>query len=121
MKVLTVVTLLFMSLILESCAVNRAMDASQAKTDLIGMSKDQILSCMGAPVREKGTESVEVWSYDSGGSAVHSSGRTAQRYCIVDIVFSRGYVANLNYIGPTGGLLTGDEQCAYAIENCLAE
>jgi len=29
-----------------------------------------------------------------------------------------GYVTAVNYQGPTGGLLTCGEQCAYAVEAC---
>jgi hypothetical protein len=29
-----------------------------------------------------------------------------------------GRVSRVNYVGPTGGLLTGGEQCAFAVQNC---
>ncbi len=34
-------------------------------------------------------------------------------------VFAGGNVSTVNYQGPTGGLITAGEQCAYAIEVCL--
>jgi hypothetical protein len=32
---------------------------------------------------------------------------------------NKGQVAAVNYTGPTGGLLTAGEQCAYAIDACV--
>jgi hypothetical protein len=31
----------------------------------------------------------------------------------------RGRVDRINYVGPTGGLFTRGEQCAFAIDNCV--
>jgi hypothetical protein len=36
----------------------------------------------------------------------------------VNIVMTNGVVSEVNYTGPTGGLLTQGEQCAYAVQNC---
>jgi hypothetical protein len=66
----------------------------------------------------------EVWAYNSGnwttgtdasygrfgGTAISSS-----RFCNINVVMNKGQVATVNYTGPTGGLLTASEQCAYAI------
>ena len=70
----------------------------------------------------------EVWGYNSGngttvtdasfgkfgGTAVSSS-----RFCNVNIVMTGGQVSAVNYTGPTGGLLTAGEQCAYAVDACV--
>jgi hypothetical protein len=54
-------------------------------------------------------------SYDRyGGTAVSSN-----RFCNVNIVFAGGQVSAVNYTGPTGGLLTAGEQCAYAVNACV--
>ena len=42
-----------------------------------------------------------------------------RRFCTINVVMTEGRVAQLNYSGPTGGLLTGGEQCAFALENCV--
>jgi hypothetical protein len=34
-------------------------------------------------------------------------------------VMNKGQVAAVNYAGPTGGLLTAGEQCAYAVDACV--
>jgi hypothetical protein len=33
--------------------------------------------------------------------------------------FAAGAVSAVNYQGPTGGLITAGEQCAYAVEPCV--
>jgi hypothetical protein len=54
-------------------------------------------------------------SYDRyGGTAVASS-----RFCNINIVMASGRVTVVNYTGPTGGLLTAGEQCAYAVDACV--
>src|ERR1700694_4887315 len=39
----------------------------------------------------------------------------SRRFCTVNIVMTEGQVSRVNYAGPTGGLLTGGEQCALAV------
>jgi hypothetical protein len=46
-------------------------------------------------------------------------GIARSRYCTVNVTMVHGSVSRVNYVGPTGGLLTQGEQCAYAVENCL--
>ena len=38
--------------------------------------------------------------------------------CTVNVTMSGGLVSQINYLGPTGGLLTKGEQCAFAVERC---
>jgi hypothetical protein len=94
------------------------------------MSKEQVLACMGAPATKAAEGATEVWGYSSGngmtvatasydrygGTAVSSS-----RFCNVNIVFGTGQVSAVNYTGPTGGLLTAGEQCAYAVSSCVKQ
>ena len=47
------------------------------------------------------------------GSAV-----TRQRFCTVNVTMVNGRVNRVNYVGPTGGLLTAGEQCAYVVQGC---
>jgi outer membrane protein assembly factor BamE (lipoprotein component of BamABCDE complex) len=117
-------------LVLVGCAFQRAEIAQDARAQMVGLSKEQVLTCMGAPARKASEGSTEVWSYASGdgttvtnasfdrygGSAVSSS-----RFCNVSVVFSGSQVSVVNYTGPTGGLLTAGEQCAYAVNACVAK
>ncbi|HEY6895853.1 MAG TPA: hypothetical protein VI279_01220 [Rhodocyclaceae bacterium] len=49
----------------------------------------------------------------------HAHSMSKKRSCTVNVVMTDGRVSRVNYQGPTGGLLTKGEQCAYAIENCV--
>ena len=95
---------------------------------MIGMPKERVLACMGAPANKAAEGATEVWGYNSGnGMTVASAsydryGGTAvssSRFCTVNIVFTGGQVSAVNYNGPTGGLLTQGEQCAYAVDACV--
>ena len=95
---------------------------------MVGMSKERVLACMGAPATKAAEGTTEVWGFSSGngmtvvdasygryrGSAVASS-----RFCNINIVFTGGQVVTVNYAGPTGGLLTAGEQGAYAVNACV--
>ena len=110
------------------CAFQRAEIAQDARAQMVGMSKEQVLTCMGVPSTKAAEGGTEVWGFSSGngmtvtdasygrygGSAVSSS-----RFCTVSIVFASGQVSAVNYNGPTGGLLTAGEQCAYAVNSCV--
>ncbi len=130
--------LLLVVIAVAACAIQRAQEAADARAKMVGMSKEQILSCMGAPTNTAYAGSTEVWTYDSGngrtdsygdvsvwGNGYHANGfgwsTTTARFCKVDVVMDGGRVTRLNYRGPTGGLLTKGEQCAFAIDNCTAQ
>jgi outer membrane protein assembly factor BamE (lipoprotein component of BamABCDE complex) len=138
-------------MLLAGCAVQRAVVAQGAQEKMVGLSKEQVLACMGPPGK-MAEGATEVWSYSSGNDRVTaigsgysqtngslsgqrtrgggfsadgtattvslSSATASRRYCTVNVVMSDGLVSRINYTGPTGGLLTGGEQCAFAVENC---
>ena len=137
--------------IVSGCAVQRAVVARSAQEKMVGLSREQVLACMGPPASKAAEGATEVWSYNSGndhvtavgtgyaqtdgsfsgqrlgntysgtGSATTTSLSTAtasRRFCTVNVVMSEGRVSRLNYAGPTGGILTGGEQCAFVVENC---
>ena len=107
---------------------------------MVGLSKEQVLACMGPPFSKAAEGATEVWSYNSGngyvaGSSVSTANVTAQggyasgygttfgvasrRFCTVNVVMNQSGVTQVNYVGPTGGLLTAGEQCAFAVANCV--
>jgi hypothetical protein len=123
-------------LMLSGCALQRAQDASDAQQQLVGMSKSQILACMGIPGKKATEGRIEVWSYNSGngqtdtfvtgstqanmlGNSGYAAGTTSRRYCVVNIAIENDRVGNVSYVGPTGGLVTQGEQCAFVVQNCL--
>lgn len=122
--------LIALGLVLTGCAFQRAEIAQDARTQMVGMSKEQVLACMGAPINKAAEGTTEVWGYGSGNgmTVVNASydryGGTAvgsSRFCKINIVFASGQVSAVNYTGPTGGLLTAGEQCAYAVTPCVKQ
>jgi hypothetical protein len=134
------------------CAVQRAVVAQGAQEKMVGMSREQVLTCMGPPATRAAEGATEVWSYGSGndrtttigtgyaqtngsisgerwGNQLSATGEatttslatvnSSRRYCTIHVVMTDGRVSRLNYAGPTGGILTGGEQCAFAIQNCV--
>jgi hypothetical protein len=53
-------------LVVAGCAVQRAMVAQDAQGKLVGLSKEQVLACMGPPANRMAEGATEVWSYASG-------------------------------------------------------
>jgi hypothetical protein len=113
---------------LGGCALQRAEIAQDARTQMVGMSKEQVLACMGAPANKATEGTTDVWGFNSGNgmTVVNASydryGGTAigsSRFCNINIVFAGGQVSAINYTGPTGGLLTAGEQCAYSVDACV--
>jgi hypothetical protein len=116
---------------LAGCAVQRAETARKAQVDMIGLAKERVLACMGVPANKMTVGETEVWAYNSGNGQTEGSvfasggsgfasgfGVTTQRFCNVSIVMTKDSVSQVNYSGPTGGLLTEGEQCAFAVKNC---
>jgi hypothetical protein len=100
---------------------------------------------MGPPGNKAAEGQTEVWSYASGngfsstvatadvnttgqasrvGNQVYGSANSTgfgtavstRRFCTVNVVMTNGIVSAVNYQGPTGGLLTAGDQCAFAVD-----
>jgi hypothetical protein len=137
-----------LGLALAGCAIQRAQVAQDARAQMVGLSKEQVLGCMGPPGNKAAEGQTEVWSYASGngfssavatadvnttsqasrvGNQVYGSANSTgfgtaistRRFCTVNVVMSNGLVSAVNYQGPTGGLLTAGEQCAFAVDACV--
>ena len=128
----TIACVIAISIILTACAIQRAQVANEAQDRMVGMTKEQILSCMGPPMAKAAEGATEVWSYTSGnnrtdvstfgnvsrGGFFSAGGVAESRYCTVNVTMMNGRVNRMNYVGPTGGVLTPNEQCAFAVKNC---
>jgi outer membrane protein assembly factor BamE (lipoprotein component of BamABCDE complex) len=131
----------FTALFISACTSSRferAEVATQAKAQMIGMSKEQVLACMGAPSQHAAVGQTEVWSYPSGGdtttfstangsidaagnASAFETSHSAHRYCVVNVVITAGKVSAVNYNGRTGGWASQGEQCAFAVQNCVQQ
>jgi hypothetical protein len=103
-----------------ACAIQRTQIANDAQSKMIGLSKEQILACMGPPLNKAAEGETEVWSYNSGNN-VTPTGDGNGRYCTINIKMWNGRAGVVDYLGPSGGLLTPNEACAFAVEKCAAK
>ena len=100
-----------MLLAVAGCASGRGATANEAQPQMIGMSKEQILKCMGPPHSSFVSGATEVWVYNSGDQKAPA--------CLVNVMMQDSQVIDIDYRGPTGLSLSKDKQCAYAVENCV--
>jgi hypothetical protein len=128
--------LLLLSLSCGSGAVYRRSElATKAKTELLGKTKREILTCAGAPIRSQNFEDLELLTYFGGGDYIDNSpnvtvsvgrGRSsgssginaALMYCEATFILKDGKVEQINYAGRTG-IKAKDEQCGFIVENCV--
>lgn len=131
--------LLILFLPLAACStVGRSQTAAAAKVSMVGMSKEDILACMGPAKKKDSAGETEVWQYKStdntrGGPSNSvkmtdywrtSYPERSDNFCMVNIVMKNDVVTRVNYNGPTSagslnGLASPDEQCGYAVANCV--
>lgn len=109
--------LLLIVLLLSACAFQRTDMAYRAKSELIGMSREDLVMCAGVPIKQEKIDDVEFLTYSGGGE--NDVARILDYYCEATFTLKDGIVKKITYHGRTGGLLTKDEQCAFIIENCL--
>jgi len=117
--------------LLAGCIFERSQEAKEARTQLIGMSRSQILACAGQPRSTVKDGDLEVFSYYVGApnydeilgikptDAQRITGTSQPKNCRVRIMFRSGIVDKVDYSGNTGGLFSRDETCASVINRCL--
>ena len=76
MRKLATLVALLVGLSGAACSIQRAEIAKDAQRQLVGMSQEQLLSCMGPPANQSMVGSTEVWQYASG-DGYRSGGGTA--------------------------------------------
>lgn len=112
-------TVLVLSAFTSGCAVHkRAKMAERAPSELVGLSKIDLLSCAGVPVRSEKIDNMEFLTYVGSGDSKGIFHRR-QHYCEVTFTLRDGVVQKVTYAGNTGGYFTKGEQCAYVIAPCL--
>jgi len=112
---------LALSAFTSGCAVHqRVKMAERAPSELAGLSKVDLLSCAGVPVRSEKIDNMEFLTY-AGGGDVKGWFHRRHHYCEVTFTLQDGVVQNVTYAGNTGGRFTKGEQCAYVIAPCMKE
>lgn len=129
MRALRVAALCFA---LAGCAIQRAEIAQDARAQMVGMAEEQVLACMGAPAGAKAAGGATVGlglqlRQRRDASSTLATDATVIHSQLTEAGLQNQYrireqqVSAVNYAGPTGGLLTAGEQCAYAVSACVKE
>src|SRR5829696_2756532 len=114
--------------LVSACSIQRAQVAGEAQARMVGLTKEQVLACMGPPARQAAEGTTEVWSYSSGNDHTQVSafgqsmtnaslygspglstgtastfssgfGVASRRHCTVNVVMTGGRVNRVNYAG----------------------
>jgi hypothetical protein len=116
-------TIIIVALLAASgCSIQRAQEAAQAGRSMPGLSKAQVLACMGVPAGQMASGSTEVWSYPSGGSTENHA--VAQTYGSGSGTYSGMTTGNLttgtyNESGSATTLSVGRSYGRYCIVNVI--
>jgi hypothetical protein len=117
----TLFTFVLCLFVLSGCAhtaYGRADMAKRAKTEMVGMTKMDLLLCAGVPDRTQQIDGMEFLAYYSNSISGHN-GDVYSRDCEATFIFVNDMVEKVTYTGKTGGLITKGQQCAYIIQTCL--
>jgi hypothetical protein len=87
--------------------------------DMIGLSKEQILACMGPPLNQDIKGTAEVWSYNSENHVTPAG--DVSGHCTVNVKMWNGRVGAVDYLGPAGSIITFNEACVFATKKCAAK
>jgi hypothetical protein len=115
-------------LLLAACEAQRARLAATAQDAMVGRTKEQVLACMGPPVGKASEDAAEIWSYLSGDGSMDTvqssgggfiSGAKSQASCTINLTMVGGRVNKVSYARPSGEPLAPNQQCAFALEDCI--
>jgi hypothetical protein len=96
-------------ILLAGCALQQP---SEAQKTMIGMSKEAVRGCMGAPEISAVSGNAETWTYASPNRG-KSGGQ-----CKADLVMTGGRVSRIDYRGDTGDQVTKGGVCGFIVEKC---
>lgn len=132
------ILLFFMVLVLEACAArDRQRTAELAQTQMIGMSRADLLACAGRPASRASGDRIEYFVYvrreggrdplgsepvgAAGGFSPAPSASTPLR-CEATVKLEEGRVASIVYRGQSGGVVINRQQvCGYIFERCVRQ
>ncbi len=128
-------------------SLRRDEDAARAKVRMVGMTKEEVLGCMGPPKKKAVEGATEVWSYLSSSGHSYLSGgsfknsetyrpshysrsdsfslfgqESERRFCTVNVTMKDGAVKAVHYLGPAATNFYNDhDQCGYAVAACAQQ
>ena len=124
----------FLFTVLVGCSTNkigRQMISSDAQTAMVGMSRQQLLSCAGVPQFSQRDEQsdFETMTFIGGSYTSYSVNQVNSTYnpvlvsgksrnCNVVVNLEEGRIISVDYKG-NGSLLAPHELCAQVVEACI--
>lgn len=134
MKLHALLTISLVTLIGGCAARERQVDAELAQTQLIGLSRSELLACAGKPMTQTGSDTAEYFIYvrheggnglapepvGSASSAAPISSTSVPLRCAATVKLEQGRVSSISYQGHTGGTIFNRQQvCGYIFERCV--
>jgi LmbE family N-acetylglucosaminyl deacetylase len=123
----TIGLLPFIGLSLAACADQPEVDQI-AQTAMIGLSRRDIVACMGEPLRRRAVaEATEIWTYPVGYTTTEAPPWAAGLdfalsakpvSCDVRLVMTNAHVSRVIYALPDGSALPLGRQCVFAVQAC---
>jgi hypothetical protein len=114
-------------LMLAACADKPEVDQI-AQTAMIGLSKRDILLCMGEPIRRRAVaQATEIWTYPVGvtttdtppwGAGLNLAASQGSLPCNVNLVMTNAQVSQVAYALPDGRALPSARQCSFPVQAC---
>jgi len=99
---------------LTACAGPVVDGTQSARTQMVGMSKADLLACAGTPTAEHYSAAVEKMSY------VRTEGKgKAERSCRADFAVYRGHIAHVSYDGLVLKKDGPPSPCTNIVQACL--
>src|ERR1700735_2081493 len=91
-----------------------------AQSRMIGLSRQEICTCMGDPVRRRSVGATDILWFASGTVRIEGEGFATFGYkrrplCNVEIILTKGKVSQVNYLGPEGDQLDLGERCDFDV------
>jgi hypothetical protein len=100
----------FLTILLAGCTIPlpKSCEPVDPKTEMLGMSESETLTCLGAPKHKQTDDESEKWFY-------------AYQSCIVKLGMIGGRVKTVSYLTRSDNGLSQEEQCAKVpiVTSCL--
>jgi hypothetical protein len=102
-----------------------------AQQSMIGLSKRDILACLGQPAqRVPSGQATEIWTYTGGqmrgygaqwaiGLNTNLAPFGAGGSCDVVLVMTNGHVSEVGYTGVDGSKFALGQECVFSVDRCV--
>lgn len=122
-----------LSLALTACASPLADKAERARTQMLGMSADQLQACAGQPTATNRENGTDLWSYfretSRSATAISDVGYTPTnrgeasydylRYCEATFALRQNRITQIEFRGRTSTGRETLEPCGAIVQRCL--